>query len=317
MSEISQTPRPVARVSDCRKHMNTDFELSIYVMDLTEISHAESTLTQAHNLIERLEHALSEFIPSSPVFRFNRELPLQGAIHLPSHTLEVLGLSERIQVESRQAFSPWAKSPPSGAPYASLSEGSILIRENPQAHLSFGAIGKGYALDQVAALLEAQGFDHWFLNAGGSSILFQGQHPLHPWRIGLQWTRACDGSPRGVHFETRSSHSIRTAIGVSGVLEQGAHILDPSTGRALPLSYRLAALTEVSPDASAARTDALSTALLVEVHRQKPWFPFAPAACLIQTSGELLCHPQWEAIFKKLRSSTELPIRAFGGETRL
>ena len=123
--------------------------------------------------------------------------------------------------------------------------------------MSFGAIGKGHALDRMAGVLRSHGARRALLSAGRSSVL------------------AIGGRGRGWPIDVRpllSNHTVGRlwirdgAIGTSGAGEQFivvdgkryGHVLDPRTGR--PASGVLGA-SVVTRDAASA--DALSTAFLI------------------------------------------------------
>ncbi len=60
--------------------------------------------------------------------------------------------------------------------------GKILLRRE----IEFGGFGKGYTLDRVAALLDAQGVDHYYVNAGGDVFARRGRNGAPPWTILLE-----------------------------------------------------------------------------------------------------------------------------------
>jgi thiamine biosynthesis lipoprotein len=127
----------------------------------------------------------------------------------------------------------------------------------PGVEVSFGAIGKGYALDRMAEVLRGHGARRALLSAGRSSVL------------------AIGGRGRGWPIDIRPQMASQTvgrlwlrdgAVGTSGAGEQFivadgrryGHVLDPRTGR--PAGGVLAA-SVVTRDAASA--DALSTAFLI------------------------------------------------------
>jgi thiamine biosynthesis lipoprotein len=127
----------------------------------------------------------------------------------------------------------------------------------PGVEVSFGAIGKGYALDRMATVLRGHGARRALLSAGRSSVLAIGGR-------GRGWP--IDVRPR-LASQTAGRLWIRDgAIGTSGAGEQFivaggrryGHVLDPRTGR--PAEGVLAA-SVVTRDAASA--DALSTAFLI------------------------------------------------------
>src|SRR5262245_4309435 len=127
----------------------------------------------------------------------------------------------------------------------------------PDVEVSFGAIGKGYALDRMSSVLRERGARRALLSAGSSSVL------------------AIGGRGRGWPVDVRPSLARRTllrlwirdgAVGTSGAGEQFivvggrryGHVIDPRSGR--PAQGLLAA-SVVTGDAASA--DALSTAFLI------------------------------------------------------
>jgi FAD:protein FMN transferase len=127
----------------------------------------------------------------------------------------------------------------------------------PGVELNFNAIGKGYALDRIAAGLRDRGVKNALLSAGGSSVL------------------AIGGGRRGFAVDIKSRHlagrlaRLRisdAALGTSGASEQFfeadgrrfGHVLDPRTG--WPAQGALS-VSVVADDAAIA--DALATAFFV------------------------------------------------------
>jgi thiamine biosynthesis lipoprotein len=127
----------------------------------------------------------------------------------------------------------------------------------PGVELSFGAIGKGYALDRMADVLRTHGARRALLSAGRSSVLAIGGR-------GRGWP--IDVRPRLASGAAGRLWIRNGAVGTSGAGEQFivvdgrryGHVLDARTGR--PAEGVLAA-SVVTRDAAAA--DALSTAFLI------------------------------------------------------
>jgi thiamine biosynthesis lipoprotein len=111
-----------------------------------------------------------------------------------------------------------------------------------------GAIGKGFALDRMAALLREWECPAFLLVAGGSSVL-AGDAPAESpgWSCGL----GDDNSPRRYRLKNSS-------LSGSGLAVKGRHILDPRTGLPGALRHRVWALAN-----TAAESDALSTACMI------------------------------------------------------
>ncbi len=234
-----------------QNHMNTTFELVVSCETSRERA-AEATLVEAHRLIARLEGELSEFRPDSPVARLNAARAYEP-VPLTAHVRELLAIAEAERARSEGAFDPLWRSRDRGAVLVS-EHGRSFFKTTDGTHLGFGAIGKGFALDRVRLLLERDGFTDYLLSAGGSSVLLSGfAGPEEPWRWAWSWRKDAAGDCRGRRFVHMTGLTI--ALGVSGTMEQGAHIAGAAAG---------ASLSALVAHPSAARADALSTALFVK-----------------------------------------------------
>ena len=129
-----------------------------------------------------------------------------------------------------------------------LPEESAIRCESGQLQFDLGAIGKGFALDRMAELLNEWDCPAFLLVAGGSSILAgAAQKDAVGWSCGLG-----DDNAQQRLFLSNAS------LSGSGLSVNGNHILDPRTGQTAPRQSRAWALTDV-----AAESDALSTACMV------------------------------------------------------
>jgi thiamine biosynthesis lipoprotein len=129
----------------------------------------------------------------------------------------------------------------------------------PGLELNLGSIGKGYALDRMAALLRARGVGHALLSAGGSSaVAVGGRGP--GWAIDIRPRQAAGRRLARLHLRNG-------ALATSGAGEQFfevngrryGHVIDPRTG--WPAASGLLSVSVVT--AEGALSDALSTAFLV------------------------------------------------------
>jgi len=245
-------PELRALVRADQNHMATTFEFKI-VCPAAHVDLASNTLDEAHALVTRLESELSEFLIESPVWRFNHTSAYEK-IFAPKSLIEILEISKRMFLQSDGQFNCFVKSRAGAKNFSSIAwDQTHLWKTDSELWLSFGAIGKGYALDQVACLIESRDFKDFSLSAGGSSVLLSGSFsPEKPWNWAWSWRKSGAQENLGLEF----SHSLREriAIGVSGIQEKGEHIL--FSGNSSP-SFAQSALVAC---ASAAEADALSTA---------------------------------------------------------
>lgn len=135
-----------------------------------------------------------------------------------------------------------------------------LLTRSGDAELNLGAIGKGYALDESAKIMERGGAGDFLLHGGRSSILARGDHNQQGgWPIGI-------GNPVFTNRRLGILVLENQAMGTSGSNVQYfryggkryGHILDPRTGWP---AAEVASVTTLAPSAAAA--DALSTAFFV------------------------------------------------------
>lgn len=256
---------------------------------------ADRTLLEAHAIVARLELELTEFKPESPVHRLNHSRAGERVVFTAAG-IELLERSEKIRVQSRGAFNCLAKSEGAGE-IAWDPQSREVWRLSERTHLGFGAIGKGYALDQVRLALERAGFRDYVLSGGGSSLILSGfAGPGDPWTWGWSWRRGDSGENLGIRFAHPTGDPI--AIGISGTHEKGRHILDPASGDGVqPVRSALVA------HPSAAEADALSTALFVagwdrgNEFLAESWV--SPAVAAVDDEEV----PRWNGIFHRLWGS--------------
>lgn len=154
-----------------------------------------------------------------------------------------------------------------GSCYLELDPGQLTIRfAKPGMELNLGSVGKGYALDRCAEVLEQAEVGGYMIHGGQSSL----------WARGVR--READDSREDVPWRVAVRHPIRSerrlaelvvrdqAVGTSGSGRQFfyhrgrryGHVLDPRTG--FPAEGVLSA-TVIAP--TAAQADALATTFFV------------------------------------------------------
>lgn len=127
----------------------------------------------------------------------------------------------------------------------------------PGMRLDLGAVGKGLALDQIAATLRQAESDPMLLNFGESSLIAIGRSPGDRWRVVL---RHPSGGFLGEFPLRDRACSTSGALGQTVRIEKQVlgHIVDPRTGKPLSHAAQVTVLAR-----SAAVAEAVSTALLV------------------------------------------------------
>jgi len=123
--------------------------------------------------------------------------------------------------------------------------------------LDLGGIGKGFACDEAAALLEESGYPRCLVEIGGDLVVLDPPPGRAGWRVGV--------SPRGAKI-ARFEEIARAGVATSGDSEQFvefdglrySHLVDPRTG--IGLTHQTAVLVVAQ---NAATADALASAFSV------------------------------------------------------
>ena len=220
--------------------MATVFE--VYAVHPDE-RYAAQAAQAAFDLVDRLERDLSRFRSNSDITRVNSLAAGENASVGPS-TIECLVIARHLFDLTGGAFDI---SIGTGLPSLELDADDFVVRATKEGvQVDLGGIGKGYAVDLVAELLEEWGIERALVHGGFSSVLAL-EAPAG--RDGWPLTLSDPAAPSRVlaRFSVR-----QTALGASGV-RKGDHIVDPRTGA--PVRGRLAAWVAL-PRPARTRADA-------------------------------------------------------------
>lgn len=127
--------------------------------------------------------------------------------------------------------------------------------------LDLSAIAKGYAVDQIAEILDAENVEHYMVEVGGE-VKGKGLAPHgKPWRIGIETPDTQRGNIEAVvsldNVGVATSGDYRNFIEHEG--KRYSHAIDPRTG--YPVKHYLRSVTVIHE--SVALADAWATAFLV------------------------------------------------------
>jgi thiamine biosynthesis lipoprotein len=273
--------------------MNTVFE--VYAVH-ADAGYAAQAAHAAFDLVDRLERELSRFLANSDITRVNH-LAAGEATRVSPSTLECLVIARHVFELTGGAFDI---SIGSGLPSLDLDAGECIVRATQAGvRLDLGAIGKGYAVDLMAELLEEWELGAALVHGGFSSVL-----ALEPpaGRDGWPLTLSDPARPSRVlaHLSAR-----QTALGASG-LRKGDHIVDPHSGE--PARGRIAAWVSVPrPESARARG----------AHEDGPRLAAAAVADALTTAFMMLGVEQIEALCERSPGVEAwiLPEPAHGGES--
>jgi FAD:protein FMN transferase len=221
--------------------MNTEFEIFCVHADA---DYAQQAAWAAFDLLDRIERELSRFLPNSDISRINHAAPGER-VRVCRWTMECIELARKAYEETGGAFDI---SLGTGLDRLQLSANHVEARRGLK--LDLGGIGKGYAIDRMAEVLDEWDIREALLHGGHSSVL------------ALDAPAGLDGWP--LTMGDRNIAARRQAFSASGVRVQGDHVVDPRTGR--PARSRVAAWVSVELDGTpspSAVAEAFSTAFLI------------------------------------------------------
>lgn len=140
------------------------------------------------------------------------------------------------------------------------SDSRALRKLDPLVRINLSAIAKGYAVDQLAYLLETRGLNRYLIEIGGEIRTAGTRSDGQPWRIGIQ---PPEGDMQIEYVVTPGDAAIATSGDYRNYYltddRRISHTIDPATAR--PVVNRIASVSVIAPDAMQA--DALATAFMV------------------------------------------------------
>ncbi len=235
-------------------------------------------------LLVEINHQMSTYDEASELSRFNQaQAPHSQTIS--DSLVEVVALSIELNKQSEGYFdisvgpivNLWGFGPNKASKHVPTQgeinrarqrtglaaielSGNVLSKALPR-YLDLSAVAKGFAVDQVAVLLDQLHFDSYLVEIGGEMSVKGMKASDSPWRVAVE---APDFTARRVQkiiplkdVAMATSGDYRNYIEVDG--QRYSHTIDPFTAQ--PVQHKLASVTII--DENCARADALATAMLV------------------------------------------------------
>lgn len=255
--------------------MGTLVELNAYCSDPKR---AQDTFEKVRRQVQELASILTDYDPNSETRQLT-DLAFRNPTAVSEPLWKVLVSADRWYQESQGAFdcsigaltSLWRKHrrtqrvpavkavqeamEQSGWKHVKLDPTNKTVKlDRPHVRLDFGAIGKGFIVDQIFQLLQEQGLTSCLVNISGNMRCGSPPAGRDAWRIAI--ASAQPGGPPTRRIAIRDA-----AIATSGDLWQYtmvdgqrlSHILDPKNGYGVPgpLAVTVIAPTAINADALA------------------------------------------------------------------
>ncbi len=282
VNETPQAPSDYSLLRFARDAMATTFEIAVPFGTPAALPAAQAALDE----IDRLEAQLTVYRDTSEVSDLNRraaalEVPveeglfhlLETAVRISADTAGAFDVTTGALIKAWGFFKRCGRVPSMeeridvrrrvGWEHLELNAETRTVRfGRPGLEINLGSIGKGYALDRAAAILQKEwNFGSALLHGGHSSVYAKGSEPgdrrgwpvaiRHPWDPDRQLAvvRLCD---RGLATSAATFQHLEYQGRKLG------HLLDPRT--AWP-AEGIASATALAP--TAAEADALATAFFI------------------------------------------------------
>jgi thiamine biosynthesis lipoprotein len=265
--------------------MGTSYELKL-VPDAGQTLSPELIKSRADQLLEYINRQMSTYDPNSELSGFNRN-PSTDWVSVSAELQQVIAEGLRISDLTSGAYDItvgplvdlWGFGPeprldqvPPDSVILQARERvgywRLHTREQPPAlkkdradvYTDLSSLAKGYAVDQLAILMESKGIHNYLVSIGGDLRAKGHNGKGQPWTVAIE--RPVPGQRAVERLIQISDHSVSTAGDYRNFFEQNgrrySHIIDPRTGR--PVLQTLASVTVISK--ADMEADAIDTALM-------------------------------------------------------
>ncbi|NRA19944.1 MAG: FAD:protein FMN transferase [Oceanospirillaceae bacterium] len=237
----------------------------------------------ADKLLIEINQAMSTYIADSELSKFN-QLASGSKVQVSAALYQVLTLAQQISRDSKGAYditvgpliNLWGFGPdkrvtkaPSEAQIAAIRPrvgyqhlvllADNYIQKNAQLYVDLSSIAKGFAVDQLAKLMDSYAYSAYLVEIGGE-LITKGLKPgEQPWRIAIESPvtgRVVQRVVRVDDIAVATSGDYRNYFEDAGT--RYSHIINTVTGR--PITHNLASVTVLADNCALA--DALATTFL-------------------------------------------------------
>ena len=239
---------------------------------------------EVEKILAEVDQQMSTYRSDSDIERFNA-LPANRCQKMPAPILELVRVGEQLSVQSEGSFdltvepllNLWGFGPQAREEKVPTAQAQADVRQrvghghlridgdqlckDAAVEVDFNSIAAGYAVDRIAARLEALGIRNYLAEATGELKAAGRKLDGSPWRIALEEPR--DDQQVAERIIAVDGYGLSTSGDYRNYFVQGgqrfSHTFDARTGA--PVSHTLASVTVIHP--SALMADGLSTLLLI------------------------------------------------------
>lgn len=239
---------------------------------------------EVENILAEVDRQFSTYRSDSDIERFNN-LPANHCQKMPTPILELIRVGEQLSSQSEGSYdltvepllNLWGFGPQAREEKVPSAEALAEVRQrvghrhlridgdqlckDAAVEVDFNSIAAGYAVDTIAARLEALGIHDYLAEATGELKAVGKKLDGSPWRIALEEPR--DDQQVAERVIAVDGYGVSTSGDYRNYFEQGgrrySHTFDACTGT--PVLHTLASVTVIHP--SALMADGLSTLLLI------------------------------------------------------
>jgi len=275
--------RPEQRLEG--RTMGTTYHVTVVGMDAER---ARALQPKIDARLQQVNDSMSTYRPESELNRFNRFAKSGEGFPASSDMLAVLRTAARVYQLSGGAWDgtvmplvnlwgfgpagPTAEPPPDAAVAERMAHVGFdrievrpgaLAKKDPAVTLDLSSIAKGYGVDQVAAVLRAEGLRDFVVEIGGEVYASGVRRDGRPWRVGINRPRPDAAPDEVLEVAPLRDQAFATSGDYRNYFESGgvrySHVLDPRTGR--PVTNGVVSVSVRAPDCTLA--DGLATAVMV------------------------------------------------------
>lgn len=239
--------------------------------------------------LKQVNQEMSTYIADSEISRFNKSTSLEpvevseGFARVLTESIRLGELTEgKLDITVGPLVNLWGFGPeqrPEKVPNADILSttrsrvglknlhlnGNQLSKDIPNLYIDLSTTAKGYGVDVIAELIEANGITNYLVEIGGEMRLRGFKHTGELWAIAIEKPILDpSGEQRAIHqVIIPKDNAIATAGDYRNYFEtegqRFSHIIDPETGR--PINHNLVSVTVIAPSSMTA--DGLSTSMMV------------------------------------------------------